>query len=63
MKRVSKKDRRRLTILILFFIPLLTLFISNMFSYWSKIYNNIKETKKLEKQYSEKIQEETSLKT
>ena len=45
MKRASKKDKRRLTILVLIFIPLLTLFISNMFSYWSKIYNNVKETK------------------
>lgn len=63
MKRVSRKDKRRLTVLILIFIPLLTLFISNMFSYWSKIYNNVKETKKLEKQYSEKIEKENSLKT
>lgn len=48
---------------MLIFIPLLTLFVSNMFSYWSKIYNNIKETKKLEEEYNEKMKEEASLKT
>ena len=53
MKKVTKKDRRRITLLIIIFIPLLTVFVSNMFSYWSQIYNNIKEKEELESLYRE----------
>lgn len=63
MKRVSKKDRRRLTVLVLFFIIFLTVFVSNMFSCWSQIYKNIKETKKLEEKYAEILDEEEMLKS
>lgn len=63
MKRISKKDKRRLMILVLVFIPLLTFFVSNMFSYWSQIYKNIKETKKLEEKYANILDEEEMLKS
>ena len=63
MKRVTKKDKRRLIVLMIVFIPLLTLFLSNMFSYWSSIYKNIKEKKKLENEYALKLEEEELLKS
>ena len=63
MKRVTKKDKRRLIVLMIIFIPLLTLFLSNMFSYWSNIYKNIKEKKKLENEYALKLEEEELLKS
>lgn len=63
MKKVTKKDRRRITFLIIIFIPLLTVFVSNMFSYWSQIYNNIKEKEELESLYREILEEEETLKT
>lgn len=61
MKKVTKKDKRRLIFLMIIFIPLLTLFLSNMFSYWSSIYNNIKEKKKLDKEYEEELEKEELL--
>ena len=63
MKKVTKKDRRRITLLIIIFIPLLTIFVSNMFSYWSQIYNNIKEKRELELLYREILEEEETLKS
>ncbi len=63
MKKVTKKDRRRITLLIIIFIPLLTIFVSNMFSYWSQIYINIKEKEELESLYREILEEEETLKT
>lgn len=63
MKKVTKKDRRRITLLITIFIPLLTLFVSNMFSYWSQIYKNIKEKEELEVLYKEILEEEETLKS
>ncbi len=63
MKKVTKKDRRRITLLIIIFIPLLAIFVSNMFSYWSQIYNNIKEKEELEQLYREILEEEENLKS
>jgi len=63
MKKATKKDKRRITVLIIVFVPLLGLFISNMFSYWSTIYSNIKEKKELEKAYKDRIEEEELLKS
>ena len=42
---MTKKDKRRITLLMLIFIPLLIMFVSRMFSYWSVIYSNVKEKK------------------
>ena len=63
MKKATKKDKRSITVLIIVFVPLLGLFISNMFSYWSTIYSNIKEKKELEKAYKERLEEEELLKS
>lgn len=63
MKKVTKKDKRRLTVLICIFVPLLTLFISNMFSYWSSIFSNIKEKRELEEAYLSILEEEELLKS
>lgn len=63
MKTVTRKDQRRLFILTLVFIPLLIYFVSNMFSYWSTIYKNVKEKEKLEITYQEKLKEEEELKS
>lgn len=63
MKNVNKKDKRRITVLLIVFVPLLGLFVSNMFSYWSTIYSNIKERKELEKEYAARLEEEELLKS
>ena len=63
MKAASIKDKRRLFILTMIFIPLLIYFVSNMFSYWSSIYKNIKEKEKLEFVYNESLEEEENLKS
>ncbi len=60
---VSKKDKRRLILLMCIFFPLLILFVSKMFSYWSVIYSNINEKKELEKKYQEILEEEEVLKS
>ena len=63
MKRMTKGDKRRLTVLLCVFVPLLTVFVSNMFSYWSSIFSNIKEKKELEASYMTKLEEEELLKS
>ena len=45
---MTKKDKRRITLLFMIMIPLLVLFVSRMFSYWSVIITNINEKKELE---------------
>lgn len=62
MKESSKKDKRRIFLLVLILIPLLVFFVTNMFNYWSQIYKNIKERKNLEINYKEILQEEEDLK-
>ncbi len=61
MKKTSKQDKRRIMLLIVVFIPLLTVFVSNMFHYWSNIYSNIKEKKELEKKYASILEKEELL--
>lgn len=63
MKKVTKKDRRRITVLLIIFIPLLAIFVSNMFNYCSNIYSNIKEKEELLKVYNEYLEEEELLKS
>lgn len=62
MKGTSKKDKRRIFALVLILIPLLVFFVTNMFNYWSQIYNNIKQRKDLEVSYQEVLQKEEDLK-
>ena len=63
MKRATVKDKRRLTLLILVFFPLLIYFVSNMFSYWIQIFKNIDDKKKLDIEYNNVLSEEEKLKT
>lgn len=63
MRRMTKGDKRRLTVLLCIFVPLLAVFVSNMFSYWSSIFSNIKEKKELEDSYVSKLEEEELLKS
>lgn len=60
---MTKKDKRRITLLMLIFIPLLIMFVSRMFSYWSVIYSNVKEKKELELKYKEMLEREDLLKS
>lgn len=60
---MTKKDKRRITLLMFIFIPLLIMFVSRMFSYWSVIYSNVKEKKKLELKYKEILEREDLLKS
>ena len=63
MKKATKKDKRRITVLIIVFVPLLGFFVSNMFSYWSTIYSNMKEKKELEEAFATRLEEEELLKS
>lgn len=60
---MTKKDKRRITLLFMIMIPLLVLFVSRMFSYWSVIITNINEKKELETKYKEILEEEDLLKS
>ena len=62
MKKATKKDKRRIFLLVLILIPLLVLFASNMFNYWSQIFKNIKEKEELELTYKEILEKENELK-
>ena len=63
MNGITKKDKRRLVVLMIVFIPLLVLFVSNVLSYVSIIYSNIKEKKDLEVKYQEILENEELLKS
>ena len=60
---MTKKDKKRITLLMFIFIPLLIMFVSRMFSYWSVIYSNVKEKKELELKYKEILEREDLLKS
>lgn len=61
MKRATKKDKRRILVLIVILIPLLVLFISNIWKYSSQILKNIESKKELDVTYKEKLKEEEKL--
>ncbi|MEG2457274.1 MAG: septum formation initiator family protein [Bacilli bacterium] len=63
MKRVTKKDKRRLLILTVIFIPLLCIFVCSMASCWAQIYKNVKETNLLKVKYASILEEEENLKS
>lgn len=60
---MTKKDKRRITLLFVIMLPLLILFVSRMFSYWSVIITNINERKELEIKYKEILEKEDLLKS
>jgi cell division protein DivIC len=61
MKRATKKDKRRILVLIVILIPLLVLFISNIWKYSVQILKNIETKKELDATYKEKLKEEEKL--
>ncbi len=61
MSRSNKKHKRKVLLLTIIIIPLFTLLVSNMFSYWSQIYKNKKEKIQLKEQYANKLEEEEKL--
>ncbi|MEG1821237.1 MAG: septum formation initiator family protein [Malacoplasma sp.] len=63
MTKKSKKDNRRITILLMVFIPLLGFFVYNMFSSWVQIYKNIQQKKELDTKYASILKEENVLKS
>ena len=63
MKNITKKDKRRLVVLMAIFLPLLVLFVTNSINYASIIFSNMKEKKELELKYKEILEEEELLKS
>ncbi len=61
MKKATKKDKRRILILVVILIPLLVLFVSNVFKYGIQILKNIKSKEELDVVYKEKLKEEEKL--
>ena len=61
MRKATKKDKRRILILIIVLIPLLVLFVSNIFKYGIQILKNIKAKEELDVVYKEKLKEEEKL--
>ena len=61
MKRATKKDKRRILLLIVILIPLLVLFVSNVWKYSAQILKNIETKKELDLAYKEKLKEEERL--
>lgn len=62
MQGITKKQKRRLLFLTIITIPLLVLFLSNIFSYWTQIYKNVKDKEQLQTEMNEKLDEEEDLK-
>lgn len=62
MKVASKKDKRRVFVLIIALVPLLVFFVVNMFNYWSQIYKNINEREELKISYKKVLETESDLK-
>ena len=61
MKKATKKDKRRILVLVVILIPLLILFVSNMWKYGVQIYKNRKEKQELDIVYKKTLQEEEKL--
>ena len=63
MERITKKDKRRLILLLCIFVPLLVVFLSNTISYISIIYTNRRDKKQLEEKYKQTLEREEVLKS
>jgi cell division protein DivIC len=61
MKRATKKDKRRILLLFIILVPLLVLFVSNVWKYSTQIVNNVQSKKELDEVYKEKLSEEEKL--
>ncbi len=63
MKKVTKKAKRRITILTILLIGLIVGLGASFFSNFATIIQNKKEVAKLSAQYNELLEKETSLKS
>lgn len=63
MKKVSKKAKRRLTILTTLLVFLIVLLGASFFSNWATILENKKEAARLNDEYKELLERETALKS
>lgn len=63
MKKVSKKAKRRVTILTVLLIGLIVGFGASFFSNWATILENKKEASKLNSEYKDLLEKETALKS
>ncbi len=61
MKSISKKAKRRMVFVFVILFSLVTFLSISLFNYWTQIFDNIKQTKKLTSEYHELIQKEESL--
>ena len=63
MKKVSRKAKRRVTILSCLLIVLIVTLGTSFFSNWTKILDNKKEATRLSAEYNELLEKESSLKS
>lgn len=63
MKKVSRKAKRRITILTFLLIALIVGLGASFFSTWTTILENKKQTTKLQNEYNELLEKETALKS
>ncbi len=63
MKKVSKKAKRRVTILTVLLIGLIVGLGASFFSNWATILENKKEASKLNSEYKDLLEKETALKS
>lgn len=61
-KKVTKKEKRRLTLFVLVFIFIISFMCINIFPDWLKIMANNKEITLLKENYEELLDNETALK-
>ena len=61
MKKITKKDKRRIRILIFCLLFLLCALITSLYSDWKQIFNNKKEAVYLSQEYKSLLQDEKSL--
>ena len=63
MKRISKKDKRRMLIWSLIIVVIVSYLSVFSIHYWSQIYSNRTEKKQLEDKYNTLLQDEYNLKS
>ena len=63
MKKVSRKAKRRLTIMTFLLIGLIVGLGVSFFNNWTTILENKKEARQLKEQYNELLEKETALKS
>ena len=63
MKKVSRKAKRRLTIMTFLLVGLIVGLGVSFFNNWTTILENKKEARQLKEQYNELLEKETALKS